>query len=114
MERLEENVHSLELARKTLHAVMAKIGQGISNMQNIDTFLGLILETVTDGLGGKVGALLVLGEDRKTLTTRCIYGTRWSRTGRSPSTSERGQRFVRSLSRAGRCCSRKYLRTSRR
>ena len=74
-ERLEENVRSLELARKTLHAIMAKIGQGISNMQNIDTFLGLILETVTDGLGGKVGALLVLEEDKKTLTTRCVYGT---------------------------------------
>lgn len=74
-ERLEENVRSLELARKTLHAVMAKIGQGISNMQNIDTFLGLILETVTDGLGGKAGALLVLEEDKRTLTTRCIYGT---------------------------------------
>ncbi len=74
-ERLEENVRSLELARKTLHAIMAKIGQGISNMQNIDTFLGLILETVTDGLGGKAGALLVLEEDKKTLTTRCIYGT---------------------------------------
>lgn len=74
-ERLEENVRSLELARKTLHAIMAKIGQGISNMQNIDTFLGLILETVTDGLGGKAGALLVLEEDKRTLTTRCIYGT---------------------------------------
>ena len=75
MERLEDNVHSLELARKTLHTVMAKIGQGISNMQNIDTFLGLILETVTDGLGGKVGALFVLEEDKKTLTTRCVYGS---------------------------------------
>lgn len=76
MERLEANVHSLELARKTLHAVMTKIGQGISNMQNIDTFLGLILETITDGLGGKVGALLVLEDDKKTLlTTRCVYGT---------------------------------------
>ena len=75
MERLEENVRSLELARKTLHTVMAKIGQGISNMQNIDTFLGLILETITDGLGGKVGALLVLEEDKKTLTTSCVYGT---------------------------------------
>lgn len=74
-ERLEENVRSLELARKTLHAIMAKIGQGISNMQNIDTFLGLIVETVTDGLGGKVGTLLVLEEDRKALTCRCTYGS---------------------------------------
>ncbi len=74
-ERLEENVRSLELSRKTLHAVMSKIGQGISNMQNIDTFLGLILETVTDGLEGKVGTLLVLEEDKKTLTTRGVYGS---------------------------------------
>ncbi len=73
-ERLEENIRSLELARKTLHTVMAKIGQGISNMQNIDTFLGLILETVTDGLGGKAGALFVLEEDKKTLMTRSVHG----------------------------------------
>lgn len=74
-ERLEENVRSLELARRTLHTVMAKIGQGISNMQNIDTFLGLILDAVTDGLGGKAGALFVLEQDRRTLTVRSIYGT---------------------------------------
>jgi len=42
-QRLEENVRSLELAKKTLHSVMSKVGQGISNMENIDTFLELIL-----------------------------------------------------------------------
>ena len=56
-QRLEENVRSLELAKKTLHAVMSKVGHGISNMENIDTFLELILETLTNALNGKVGDL---------------------------------------------------------
>lgn len=73
-ERLEDNVRSLELARKTLHAVMSKIGQGISNLQNIDSFLELILETVADGLAGKAGILLLLGEDKITLSVKSVYG----------------------------------------
>ncbi len=74
-ERLEENVRSLELARRTLHSVMSKVGQGISNMRNIDTFLELILETVTEGLAGKIGVLLVLDEDRKSLLIKAVYWT---------------------------------------
>jgi len=57
-DRLEENVKNLEQAKKTLYAVMIKIGEGVSNMQNIDTFLELILETVTDALSSKIGILL--------------------------------------------------------
>lgn len=74
-ERLEENVRSLDLARRTLHSVMSKVGQGISNMRNIDTFLELILETVTEGLAGKIGVLLILDEDKKNLVLRAVYGT---------------------------------------
>src|SRR5476649_2817431 len=59
-QRLEENVRSLELAKKTLHSVMSKVGQGISNMENIDTFLELILETLTTALNAKVGTLMLL------------------------------------------------------
>ena len=54
-DRLEENVRSLELAKRTLHTVMSKVGQGISSMQNIDTFLQLILETMTEALGERWG-----------------------------------------------------------
>ena len=64
-QRLEENVRSLEVAKKTLHAVMSKVGQGISNMENIDTFLDLILETLTNALNGKAATLLLLN-DKKT------------------------------------------------
>ena len=54
-----------KLAQKTLHAVMSKVGQGISNMENIDTFLALIVETMTNALNGTVGTLMLLN-DKKT------------------------------------------------
>jgi GAF domain-containing protein len=73
-QRLEENVRSLELAKKTLHAVMSKVGHGISNMENIDTFLELILETLTNALAAKVGTLLLLNDKKTELIVHCVYG----------------------------------------
>ena len=73
-QQLEENVRSLELAKKTLHAVMSKVGHGISNMENIDTFLELILETLTNALNGKVGTLLLLNDKKTELIVHTVYG----------------------------------------
>jgi len=73
-QRLEENVRSLELAKKTLYAVMSKVGHGISNMENIDTFLELILETLTNALNGKVGTLLLLNDKKTELIVHSVYG----------------------------------------
>jgi len=73
-ERLEENVKSLELAKRTLHSVMTKVGQGISNMQNINTFLELILETLTNALSGKTAVLMTMDSERKNLKIRTVYG----------------------------------------
>jgi len=73
-QRLEENVRSLELAKKTLHAVMSKVGHGISNMENINTFLDLILETLTNALNGKVSALLLLNDKKTELIINSVYG----------------------------------------
>lgn len=76
--RLEENVRSLELAKRTLHSVMTKVGEGLSNMQNIDTFLELILETVTEALAGKVGVLLLLDDvQKKGLVVKTVYGAEY-------------------------------------
>lgn len=72
--RLEENVRSLEEAKKTLHSVMAKVGEGISNMENIDTFLELILETVTDALSGRVGVLMLIDERKNEFWIKTVYG----------------------------------------
>ena len=73
-QQLEENVRSLELAKKTLYAVMSKVGHGISNMENIDTFLELILETLTNALNGKVGTLLLLNDKKTELIVHTVYG----------------------------------------
>jgi len=74
-DELEENVKSLELAKRTLHSIMDKVGQGISNMENIDTFLELILETVTEAMSGKVGVLLLRDKANKSLWVKTVYGT---------------------------------------
>jgi HD-GYP domain-containing protein (c-di-GMP phosphodiesterase class II)/Sec-independent protein translocase protein TatA len=72
--KLEENVKSLELAKKTLHSILEKVGRGISNMQNIDTFLELIMETMADALEGSTGVLLDVREDQKKYSIKTVYG----------------------------------------
>lgn len=79
-DKLEENVKSLELAKKTLHSIMDKVGQGISNMENIDTFLELILETVTEAMSGKVGVLLLWDKAQKSLWVKTVYGVSYDET----------------------------------
>ena len=79
-DKLEENVKSLEIAKKTLHSIMNKVGQGISNMENIDTFLELILETITEAMSGKVGILLLRDYSQNDLWAKTIYGSSYDET----------------------------------
>lgn len=72
--RLEENIRNLELAKKTLHSVLAKVGEGISSMENIDSFLNLIIETVTDALQSRVGILLMVDDKKSAFNVKAIYG----------------------------------------
>jgi len=76
--RMEENVRSLELAKKTLYSVLTKVGQGMSTMENIDSFLELIIETVTDAMDGKVGVLAIMGSDKNELTVKSVFGAKFS------------------------------------
>lgn len=73
-QRLEENVRSLENAKRTLNTVMYKVAHGISNMENIDTFLELILETLINALHGNVGTLLLLNDKKNELIVYSVYG----------------------------------------
>ncbi len=73
-DKLEENVKNLELAKKTLHSIMNKVGEGISDMENIDTFLELILETITEAMSGKVGVLLLKDGFHDDLWVKTTYG----------------------------------------
>lgn len=71
--RLEDNVRNLQLAKRTLHSVLARVGEGISNMDNIDNFLNLILETVTDAMQCEVGVLLLTNKRKPGLYIKDIY-----------------------------------------
>jgi len=71
---LEENVRNLELAKKTLHSVLARIGEGISSMENIDSFLELIIQTMTEALDGKAGFLFLADETTGDFYLKTVFG----------------------------------------
>jgi HD-GYP domain-containing protein (c-di-GMP phosphodiesterase class II) len=71
---LEENVRELEEAKRTLHTVLARVGEGMASMENIDSFLNLILETLTDALQAKTGVLLLFDKQKKDLFVKTSYG----------------------------------------
>ena len=96
-DKLEENVKSLELAKRTLQSIMDKVGQGISNMENIDTFLELILETVTGAMSGKVGVLLLTDEERKNLWVKDVYGSNYDKEKVIHFTAEEGTIFQKAV-----------------
>jgi putative nucleotidyltransferase with HDIG domain len=71
---LEENVRKLESAKKTLHSVLRKVSRGISSMDNIDSFLELIMETVAEAFSAKIGVLLLKDEKKEELRVKIIHG----------------------------------------
>src|SRR3989338_2313853 len=73
-DKLEESVTNLKLAKKTLYSIMKKVSDGIANMENIDTFLELILETIADAVSGKVGVILLKDRSKKDLWVKTIHG----------------------------------------
>jgi len=71
---LEENVRNLELAKKTLHSVLSRIGEGLSSMENIDSFLELIVQTMTEALDGKAGFLFLADETTGDFYLKAVFG----------------------------------------
>ncbi len=71
---LEENVRNLELAKRTLQSVLSRIGEGISSMENIDSFLDLILETVVEAIDSNTGFLFLHNEDKETFFLKTFFG----------------------------------------
>jgi len=74
-QQLEENIRNLAIAKRTLQSVMIKVGQGISHMENIDTFLQLIVESMSSAAIGKVGTLMLLNETGTELVVKAVHGT---------------------------------------
>ncbi len=73
-DQLEKNIRDLKATQKTLQSVMQKVGQGISHMGDIKTFLQLIVETMCNALDGKAGALLILNSDKTELMIKTVEG----------------------------------------
>jgi HD-GYP domain-containing protein (c-di-GMP phosphodiesterase class II) len=71
---LEENVRNLELAKKTLHSVISRIGEGLSSMENIDSFLELIVQTMTEALDGKMGFLFLTDDASGDFYLKSVFG----------------------------------------
>ena len=76
--RLEENIKNLNLYKKTLQSVLTRVGRGISSLQNIDAFFELIVETVAEALGAKIGGLMLLDEEKGGFYVKTVYGTDFS------------------------------------
>lgn len=72
--RLKQNIRDLELAKKTLHSILAKVGSGLASMENIDTFLDLIVETIAESLEAEKGILLFYDEGKKDFLIKSIHG----------------------------------------
>jgi len=72
--RLEQNVRNLELAKKTLHSVLSRVGEGLSSMENIDSFLDLILETVTEAMQAETGFLLIKAKNSDDYIVKSVFG----------------------------------------
>lgn len=81
--RLEDNIVHLQTAKKTLHSVLIRVGNGISNIRNIDSFLDLIVETMTEALSGRQGFLLLVDREKKVLTVKAVFGAAMSGVNRS-------------------------------
>lgn len=75
--RLEENVHNLEAAKRTLHSVLARVGEGMVSMENIDSFLSLIVETVTSALQARMGFLFIYDDKDQAFVIKNSYGRKF-------------------------------------
>lgn len=71
---LENNIKRLEASKRAMQYVLSKLASGISSLQNIDTFLDLIVEITTDALDAKTGILMLLDEEKQELYVKSITG----------------------------------------
>jgi HD-GYP domain-containing protein (c-di-GMP phosphodiesterase class II) len=71
---LENNIRHLEASERTMQYVLSKLATGLSSLQNIDTFLDLIVEITTHALEAKSGVLMLLDEEKQELYVKSASG----------------------------------------
>ncbi len=80
--QLKKNIKNLELTKKTLQSVLSKVGSGLSSMDNIDSFLDLIIETITESLHANMGMLFLFSDGADCAKIKSLYGHRLSDLGK--------------------------------
>ena len=71
---LKANVRKLEMTKKTLHSVLRRVGKGITTINDTDTFLDLIVETIADALNAERSVLMLYDENKKEFSIKSTYG----------------------------------------
>jgi HD-GYP domain-containing protein (c-di-GMP phosphodiesterase class II) len=71
---LENNIKRLEASKQTMQYVLSKLAVAISSLQNIDTFLDLIVEITANALEAQTGVLMLFDEERQELYVKSASG----------------------------------------
>lgn len=71
---LENNIKRLEASKQTMQYVLSKLAVAISSLQNIDTFLELIVEITANALEARIGVLMLFDEEKQELYVKAASG----------------------------------------
>jgi len=71
---LENNIRRLEASKQTMQYVLSKLAVAISSLQNIDTFLELIVEITANALDARTGVLMLFDEEKQELYVKAASG----------------------------------------
>ena len=71
---LQANVRKLEMTKKTLHSVLRRVGRGMTTINDTDTFLDLIVETIADALNAQRSVLMLYDEKKEKFSIKSTFG----------------------------------------
>ncbi len=72
--KLQANIKELEKSKAMLQSIVLKVGEAIMSFEDIDKFLDLIVETMTNSLRAKKASLFLIKPGAKQLFVKVAYG----------------------------------------
>ncbi len=73
-ERLEESIEKVQASKQLLEDVLMKIGEGLAGSSTIDSFLELMVNTITQSLDARAGRLWLINEETDELYVQFSVG----------------------------------------
>ncbi len=73
-EQLEESIEKVHASKQLLEDVLMKIGEGLAGSSTIDSFLELMVNTITQSLDARAGRLWLLDEDTNEIYVQFAVG----------------------------------------